>query len=381
MNVFQVNRIRPSASAPSVARAALLLALTGCASELTPEEIADFEDQGPYVGDDEVASTAQALAGVPASTGYIWANDATRTTPYEPFGAWSFNSEGEDNIVDKQEANGVGRYRVEMKGLTAPGNVQVTAYGPGAARCNLRSLATNANGGIRFDVNCFTAGGIHTDSMFVAFYNNTGDTSGKLAMASVSSTAEVSDIANILTATRLNTGHYRIFMPRTIGTGVPFATARTTLGSFCHPSRHGVDLEDGIKEFADIRCFNSSGNPTNVAFQFTYMSKPNFTQIESALSVSESTSDNLPGGYYSSTDSFRVVNFDYTDPTSLNVGVFWTGVTTQTTSLVNAYSTSAVFCKPSGWFGTDHYTTSVLCHDVTGAARKARVTNAFFGVP
>jgi hypothetical protein len=384
MYLLQDDRIRPSASASSVVLAALLIALTGCASELSPEEIADLEAEGPYVGEGEVASTTQALTGVPASTGYLWANDSARETPYQPAASYSFNSEGEANTVDRQQEHGAGRYRVFMEGLSAPGNVQVTAYGNNAHRCNLRSAAVNSNGGVRFDVNCFTAQGVPVNSQFVVFYNNTGETNGELSMASVSASAGISDFANVWTAIKRSTGRYRIFVQGAINqtSGVPFATARGSNPSFCHPSQVAIDLDYGTW-FVDVDCFNMEGQRADTPFQFTYMTIPNFTQIESAVALSESTSDNFPGGHYSSTNSRRVVHFDYTDPTSLDVGVFWTGVSTQTTSLVSAFTSSAVSCKPRIWDPTsgDHFSTSVVCHNVLGEARKVRVSNGFFGVP
>lgn len=378
MRSFEVAKVR------SVV--AVLLALAGCTSELTPEEMAELDARGPYVdeaNDDEVASTTLALTGVAASTGFVWANKPSEMNPYAPNAGFSFNSAGKENRITKLHDNGVGRYRVDMPGLTAPGNVQVTAYGSNRNRCNLRSAPTNSVSGVSFEVACYTHDGIAADNVFVAFFNNTGDTTNGVSMASVSTTGEVSQIANVLTATRRSTGSYRIFMPNTGWDGVPFATARSTNGSFCHPSFTGLHIteHDGIMQATDIRCFNVEGEPANVSFHFTQMRRQTFSKLQNANGLSASTNDNAPGSFYSSTGSLRVSHFDYIDPASLNVTFFDPRTVSQSTSLVAAFTTEPVSCKPAIWFPGSNFVTSVVCHDVSGAARKVRVGNAIFGVP
>ena len=168
-------------------------------------------------------------------------------------------------------------------------------------------------------------------------------------------------------------------MPRQRG-GTPFATAVSTRANFCHPVHHATDIEYD-EDFADIHCFNASGQPANTAFEFTSLGETNFSQFESANSFSPSTNDSTPLGWYSSTDSSRNVSFDF-EGTLVAATFVSTGAWARTLFLVNAYGGNSS-CKPAYWIpvaGLDNFMTVVVCHDVTGAATKQRITAGVFGV-
>jgi hypothetical protein len=391
MLMLKTRKVRSRVSR-SMAFVTALLAVAGCASEVLTQEEADLlEAQGPYVEDTvdgEVQSTTQALSGVPAGTGYVWGSGATTTTPYVPFSNFSFNSAGRDNVITKLTAS-AGRYRIEMPGLFAPGNVQVMAYGNNTNRCNLRSEAINRNGAVRFEVACFTHDGMATDSQFVAFFNNTGDSTGKLAMASVGTTGLISNMAKVTRVDHLANGTYRVRLASTVGGGAPFVTARSTGANFCNPKSDTQLLEDvgGIlvgTHVVEVRCFDLHGVTTNTSFQFTYMDQPSFSGgLITANARSTSINDSRPLGFYSNTSSDREVFFDHTPFVNMSVNFFTPGINSRSMSLVNAVSSEAVFCR-SAWSTRSNASgfdvvTDVRCNDINGVKRGLSISNAIFG--
>lgn len=103
--------------------------------------------------------------------GFVWANQPGNMNFYTPPRSYQHTSAGRHlNVRVKKES--LGRYRVEIPfGLSAGGNVQVTAYGPGSQYCNVGSwFSTSSTNFIDVRVFCFNRNGQPADSMFSALF-------------------------------------------------------------------------------------------------------------------------------------------------------------------------------------------------------------------
>ena len=113
------------------------------------------------------------LAWQRGAHGWVWANNPTSAS-YTPSTAYQFNSSGGTNTITRSSP---GSYtvrfpRIGATGITGNGrggNVQVTAYNPGAY-CKVSSwsaLGTDVNANIR----CFGYNGVAKDALYVALFN------------------------------------------------------------------------------------------------------------------------------------------------------------------------------------------------------------------
>jgi hypothetical protein len=361
---------------------------TACASA-ADASMGDEVVSGSFDGlegeaDEGIGSTTQALPNAPPSTGYVWANDLSRpiNDPYTAPSSFSFNSAGRSNKITHL---GQGRYQVDLPGLSTPGTAQAMGYG-GTNRCKLRHAPITVNGGVQLTVHCFTFNGSPADSMFVAFFNNTGDTLGAVAMAAVGSSGTFGQAAHIWSVVRQTTGKYRIVMPHEFGgLGAPLVTAQGSDGSFCNFSSAGLLLVvppegpahiDGT--YADVSCYSNAGAPVNTNFQFTHLSKATWPKLFAANAIARSDRDHNASGFYSVDNSYRDVNFDYSASTVLtqfnNLG---SGK--QSMALASAVTPTAVSCQVGVWTaGGNAFTLGHVCTDVNGTPWAVRVSDAVF---
>jgi hypothetical protein len=97
---------------------------------------------------------------------FLWADQPTEAS-YTPNPEYQFNSTGATNAMIR---NGTGSYTASIPGLTKRGgNVQVTAYGDGPARCKVSSWSADQSG-THVNVLCFDDTGASADEMFTMAY-------------------------------------------------------------------------------------------------------------------------------------------------------------------------------------------------------------------
>jgi hypothetical protein len=139
---------------------ALLLGLVGCGAEAQP-------------GDEPAGKTQQALAPGSAA-GFVWASSTTGSYPASP--SYSHNSSGGTNTITNLAT---GQYRVDFPGLGSivGGDVQVTAYGSGSERCKVYYW-TSVGSTLQVYINCYTATGAPTNTLFTANYVRRNDYPG-----------------------------------------------------------------------------------------------------------------------------------------------------------------------------------------------------------
>jgi hypothetical protein len=364
----------------------LTLGLTGACAQQPLSEQAPAA-QSPFVDDavgsagagsaTPVANAGQALTQVTESVGYVWADQLT-TASYTPAQNYSMNSTGGANTVSRL---GTGRYRVIMNGLASGGNAQVAAYGSTSNRCTLFSAPRPASGNLQIDVYCYTRIGDLSDTKFSVFYYQLSPVNATCLNASfgkISATATVSDASCLKSAARTaTTGRYTLTMSAAFNAAQPptFVTAISSTGAFCNPSNVSGRI-------VEVSCFNKSGARAWSDFEFLWLSLPDTMPTEIATAISGATSTNAVEGFYSVKGGFDMVFFDYGATGFQTVTFYGPGTNLPTTALVNAYSRSAVYCHPTGWFGgAAQASVSLACYDVNGTPSVVLSSVAVLGMP
>ena len=106
---------------------------------------------------------------------YTWANNPTMST-YTPVAGYTYNPAGGSTSIQR---TGVGAYQVTFAGVgtsmaASGGQVQVSAYGPTFAQCNVGSWSKNA-GALRVNVRCYDDVRAPKDNLFVAYVTWAGE--------------------------------------------------------------------------------------------------------------------------------------------------------------------------------------------------------------
>lgn len=97
---------------------------------------------------------------------FLWADQPTEAS-YTPNLSYQYNSTGATNTMIRI---GTGSYTATIPGLTKRGgNVQVTAYGNGPARCKVSSWSSDQSG-TNVNVLCFDSTNAAADEMFTLAY-------------------------------------------------------------------------------------------------------------------------------------------------------------------------------------------------------------------
>ena len=215
---------------------------------------------------------------------FLWADQPTEAS-YTPNLSYQYNSTGATNTMTR---NGTGSYTALIPGLTKTGgNVQVTAYGSGPARCKLASWSAGQSG-TSVSVLCFDATGAAADEMFTLMYTigeppglfpvryaGFGHT-GAYVWANKPKNINVYTPPHAynyngfktgpLTVQRNATGVYTLAVPEKTDFGIAsmLVTAYGPTNSFC------VAI-DGANEWnpAQVFCYDQQGNPTDSAFTAT----------------------------------------------------------------------------------------------------------------
>jgi hypothetical protein len=210
---------------------------------------------------------------------YLWADQPTEAS-YTPNLDYQYNSTGATNTMVR---NGTGSYTASIPGLTKKGgNVQVTAYGSGPARCTVSGWSASSQSGTSANVLCFDATGAAADEMFTLAYsineplglfNKTGDV-GLYALANKANDGKVYTPSRAynyngfetgpVTAQKTATGVYTLSIPGETGLGsgaIVLVTSYGTTGNFCTSG-------DGKEEWYpfQIFCYDQSGNPVDSKF-------------------------------------------------------------------------------------------------------------------
>jgi hypothetical protein len=215
---------------------------------------------------------------------YLWYNGSGTPNAYQ------WNSKGLNNTVTRL---GTGRYRANLPGMNKlGGTVLVTAYGSDSAKCKVVNWGRSASN-TRVNVNCFQGNKPVNTRFTLSYINGTNGVGlgirhkGGYVWAnnpSVSGTytpsttyqwnsATLSNNSNRVT--NLSTGSYRVRLPR-LAPANKTTTQVTAYGSnsnYCNVRSWVSDGSGGTN--ANVKCFNSVGQPVNSRFTLTYLTDDN----------------------------------------------------------------------------------------------------------
>lgn len=211
--------------------------------------------------------------------GTLWA-DQPRTAAYAPNHAYSFNSGGGANSVERLAK---GDYRVTFGAIDAPdGMAVVSAYGSGDRACQVRGWAAHATGE-RVRVRCRTPGGAPADSRFSLTWV-TGDVmdhlssgaylraSGRVADQRVDGAASTfQHPTGEIHVLRRATGRYRVTLTVMPLGGVAFVSG---LGSRALRCRVTGIRTGGTLASVSVACRNAAGAYADGPFGLSFLSQP-----------------------------------------------------------------------------------------------------------
>ena len=128
--------------------------------------VACFDLSGnPLSADFSLIYQARTTAPATGAIAFLWANNATAAR-YTPDASYSFNSGG---AINKVHRHATGLYSAYLPTMPSNGNPQVTAYGGGAARCEVVQWGHYPLGA-KVDVQCVNAAGAAADAPFDLSY-------------------------------------------------------------------------------------------------------------------------------------------------------------------------------------------------------------------
>jgi hypothetical protein len=345
------------------------MASAGCSVDTAAEEAAASEQTG---------STEQASLFA-VYTGFVWADKTS--------GSYDAPADFSDGAYDdpiRVSWLGTGRARVDFPHLdkTSGGNVQVTAYGDGNARCKVErwSSATVADA-LSVFVRCHTPSGALASSPFVAaFGDQRGATYAWANQESATSyTPSSSYSSGVTKITRSGEGRYILTMAGQdrVGGNVQ-VTAYGTNSNYCDVQAWAV--EDGDTK-AWVRCYDTAGHLADSQFSFRYTTTPGtfYPYLESYTWANDDTDSSYTPNkrYQEFVDCYQEggpLNCSHsTDNLAgrTSKGHYWVsypGVTFRpSAALVTAYGVESKYCKVKEWrIDGARVKVSVNCFDDNG---------------
>lgn len=253
-------------------------------------DVACFDAGGnPLPADFSLFYQARTTAPASGAIAFLWANNPTNAS-YSPDLTYNFNSTGALNTVARSST---GTYTAFLPLLSQTGNPQVTAYGGGAARCELLGWSRYRFGsvlGTKIGVYCVSAAGVAADELFSLSYAvGTTEAAGPAA-TSLGAYAWANDAtrrgyvpklsrqldtvsAGPLTAQRfggLIAGQYSLTVPNpndvSFSTILGMVTANGSSGEYCDQA--GVNVLSG-EFYMDLICYDSQGRQTDTLYTGT----------------------------------------------------------------------------------------------------------------
>ena len=155
---------------------------------------------------------------------FVWANCPTNCASYSPDSAFSYNSSGGANTIAR---NTIGNYTVVFPGISKyDGDVQVTAYGGGAARCTLDGYGPEGGFSTQATVQCYDGSGARADENFSLAFSRGESFGFTTAAGSRGAYAFAGKEASTAVYTPLKAAQYNSF-----GTG-PLTAQKTSKGNY-----------------------------------------------------------------------------------------------------------------------------------------------------
>lgn len=251
--------------------------------------VACFDKSGnPTLSDFTMLYQVRTVRPTGADIAFVWANQPTKAS-YKPDRHYSFNSIGGANKITR---SGPGNYTVILGDFgTDITNVQVTAYGNVAARCQVAGWQYFSDGA-HVNVRCVKAANMPSDEYYTLSYTlggveGIGHLNGAFAWANSTYKENYTpekqfQFSNIsqgqhLTAQHLRKpeGQYSLTVPNPGNTNfqayLGMVTSYGSNGEYCDAG--GILVESGSLQLESI-CYGASGFPVNTRYDGTLMVVP-----------------------------------------------------------------------------------------------------------
>jgi hypothetical protein len=314
------------------------------------------------------------------AAGFVWSQGTTGT--FTADSGYSYSSAGSSaaNTITQIDT---GVYNVDFPGLGAEtgGNVQVTAYGGGSARCKVGGWSSYG-GTLSTTVYCHDTSGQPVDTQFTASYvRHAGTdygTSGGYLWADQPTTPEYTPSAYYQynatgarnTITRNDVGQYVATFPGVdLNGGSVEVTAYGWGSEYCKVAGWGSNA-------VWVNCFNNDGTPADTYFtlNFTDQSPGATPSYQYAWADQPTASSYTPSPYYQKGSRARECGTDAGTVTiSRNDVGNYTAILPVLSPAgsnvkVTAYGWGNETCKVVGWYGAGNGGTAVniACYDATG---------------
>jgi hypothetical protein len=220
----------------------------------------------------------------PFTTGYVWNNQISNPSCFNPSSPYSYNSRGALNSICRSS---VGVYTVHFADLAnGGGNVQVTAYGSTASNCKVGGWGPSGNE-LLVTVRCFTVGGAPKDANFTASFAGGGGAGNTIAWLwahdptaasyTPASTYQYNNRGGLGTVTRNGIGNYSVRFPDSFGAaaaGNVKATAYGFTSGVCKVGGWGP-IAGNTAEQVNVLCFTSAGAASDELFSVVYVNGMN----------------------------------------------------------------------------------------------------------
>jgi len=371
---------------------ALVLGLLGCGAEAQP-------------GDEPAGKAQQALAPGSAA-GFVWASSTTGS--YSAIAAYSHNSSGGTNTITNL---GTGQYRVDFPGLGSiiGGDVQVTAYGGGSERCKVYYW-TSSGSTLQAYINCYTAAGAPTNTLFTANYVRRNDFPGiegayvwandpSSSSYTPSSTYSWNSTGGAITISHtLGSGVYTVALGgQNLGGGTVEVTAYGGSNSYCKVGSWGgtsvtVVCFDGSTGLAADSQFDMifetqspsplnyrSNSPNNIwSFSYAWAYSPTAASytLTGSYQVGKVSCCTDGGGYpFGPTQAPGTITRSAVGTYNVKFPGLATLATSPSNVKVTGYGYGSDTCKVTGWYqsGNDAFA-NVACFNASGARVDAYYT-------
>jgi hypothetical protein len=311
--------------------------------------------------------------------------DQSASPAYAPPATHSYNAGGAGAITATR--SGTGSYAMSWAGFSATGfnggNVQVTAYGAGNARCRVNNWSSESA-----VVNCFDAAGNLADSAYSILYwrPEAGDRGLGFAWADDATSAlytpnsffSYNAAGGAISVDRSGVGAYSIVWT---GLGaIDFERGNVQVTAYgISNARCNVTL--WVDEIASVRCRDGAGNPVDSRFSVLFVKpvrKPGLQDYAFALADQPAAAlytpdplysyNHLGGGIQISRASAGVYTVSFA-----TFDGFTDGGNVQVTAY-GSFGGAGKYCKVASWGGA---TVSVRCFDSSGAASDSYFTALF----
>ncbi len=311
--------------------------------------------------------------------GYAWGNSPAAADYAPSAGYYHATGKGAGRI----KRAGVGNYRLRLGGLgRSGGNVQVSAYGPGAGRCQVQSWSPSGTG-LATTVRCSDHAGRPRDARYSALALwSLGTSKVGYVWANNATAASYAPLpAYAYNSTgggvrviRVGAGVYRVTFSK-LGDAAQGGNVQVTSyggnGQYCKVASWGSGGADFV---ANVRCFGASGRPADSRFSALVISVAQRSTTTAYAWVDNATAaSSVPSGKYRYNSAGGGATVRRPKRGSYSVSFSKLGGRRGGNVQVSAYGPGSETCKVVSWnAAAAGFTANVSCWSASGQPADSR---------